>query len=93
MIELSYNERSKQNTIKYIEENLDTIRFRVRRGEKDALIKESRVAGYSAYSRYIIDAVNEKAGCELLTMPRERDAKKKPLSKVDTQRGGEGNEE
>lgn len=72
---MAYNERSKQATIKYIEENLDTIRFRVQRGEKDALIAESKKQGYSAYSRYLIDAVNEKAGRTILTMPRERTAK------------------
>ncbi len=86
---MSYNERSKQNTIKYIEENLDTIRFRVRRGEKDALIKQSQAEGYSAYSRYIIDAVNEKAGYKILTMPRERDAKKDFLPQPNDQKGCE----
>lgn len=69
---MAYNERSKQTTIKYIDENLDTIRFRVRKGEKAALENEAKAAGYSAYSRYIIDAINEKAGRALLTMPRER---------------------
>ena len=69
---MAYNERQKENTIRYIDENLDTIRFRVRRGEKAALEEEAGRAGYSAYSRYIIDAINEKAGRALLTMPRER---------------------
>jgi len=75
---MAYNEKQKQTTIKYQEENLDTIRFRVRRGEKAALEAEVARAGYSAYSRYIIDAINEKAGREVLTMPVERGTKRKP---------------
>ncbi len=73
---MAYNARSKENTIRYIDENLDTIRFRVRRGEKAQLEDEAKRAGYSAYSRYIIDAINEKAGRPILTMPRERGEKK-----------------
>lgn len=73
---MAYNEKQKATTMRYIDENLDTIRFRVRRGEKAALEDEARGAGYSAYSRYIIDAINQKAGRMLLTMPRERGEKK-----------------
>lgn len=69
---MTYNAKRKETTIRYIEENLETIRFRVRKGEKDQLEDEARRAGYSAYSRYIIDAINEKAGRPILTMPRER---------------------
>lgn len=74
---MAYNERQKQTTIKYIEENLEEVRFRVRRGEKADLEAAAAAAGYSAYSRFIIDAINEKAGREVLTMPRERREKKK----------------
>lgn len=77
---MSYTERQKEYTIKYLEEKLDMIRFRVPRGGKDALIEEATRQGYSAYSRYIIDAVNEKAGREVWPMPRER-AKKVDTSK------------
>ncbi len=73
---MAYTEKSKMTTIRYIDENLDTIRFRVKRGEKEALEQEVKASGYSAYSRYIIDAINEKAGKALLTMPRERGEKK-----------------
>lgn len=76
---MAYNAKQKETTIRYIDENLDTIRFRVRRGEKALLEDEARASGYSAYSRYIIDAINEKAGRALLTMPRER-GEKKPIS-------------
>ena len=76
---MAYNEKQKLTTMRYIDENLDTIRFRVRRGEKAALEDEARRAGYSAYSRFIIDAINEKAGRPILTMPRER-GEKKPIS-------------
>ena len=76
---MAYNAKQKETTIKYIEENLDTIRFRVKRGEKPLLENEAKRAGYSAYSRYIIDAINEKAGYALLTMPRERGEKIKNI--------------
>lgn len=76
---MAYNAKQKETTMRYIDENLDTIRFRVRRGEKALLEEEVKRAGYSAYSRYIIDAINEKAGRELLTMPRER-GEKKPIA-------------
>ena len=72
---MAYTERAKQTTIKYIEEKLDTIRFRVKRGEEAKLEETASAAGYSAYSRFIIDAINEKAGNEILTMPRERGEK------------------
>lgn len=76
---MAYNEKQKLNTIKYQDENLDVIRFRVRRGEKAALEAEATAAGYSAYSRYIIDAINAKAGRQLLTMPAERGTKRKTM--------------
>ena len=72
-----YNEKQKLNTIKYQDENLEVIRFRVRKGEKAELEAEAAEAGYSAYSRYIIDAINAKAGRDLLTMPNERGSKRK----------------
>ena len=76
---MAYNEKQKLNTIKYQDENLDVIRFRVRRGEKAALEEAAAAAGYSAYSRFIIDAINEKAGRNVLTMPTERGTKRKTV--------------
>ena len=76
---MAYNEKQKLNTIKYQDENLDVIRFRVRRGEKAALEEVAAAAGYSAYSRFIIDAINEKAGRNVLTMPTERGTKRKTV--------------
>lgn len=75
---MAYNAKAKETTIRYIDENLDTIRFRVRRGEKALLESAAKEAGYSAYSRFIIDAINEKLGRPLLTMPRARGEKKNP---------------
>lgn len=74
---MAYNARKKETTMKYIAENLEEVRFRVKRGERAALVEESTSAGYSAYSRYIIDAINEKAGRIVLTMPSERGTKRK----------------
>jgi len=73
-----YNEKQKNYLLKYQEENLDVIKFQVKRGEKAALVEAAAAAGYSAYSRFIIAAINEKAGRELLTMPSERGTKRKP---------------
>lgn len=80
---MAYNEKMKQTTIKYIEEKLDTIIFRVRKGEKAQLEEEAARSGYKAYSRYIIDAINAKAGRDLLTMPTERGTKRKKADSND----------
>lgn len=73
---MAYNEKTKQTTIAFIDRNLDAVRFWVQKGELNALKALAHDSGYSAYSRYIIDAVNEKAGYNVLTMPRERKSKK-----------------
>lgn len=73
---MAYSEKQKQNTMAYQADNLEVVRFWVKRGEKGELEAEARRAGYSAVSRYIIAAINEKAGRDLLTMPRERGEKK-----------------
>ncbi len=78
---MAYSERQKQTTMKYIQDNLEEIRFRVRKGERDALVEAATKAGYSAYSRFVIDAVNEKAGSSILTMPSERGSKRKAEDK------------
>ena len=71
-----YTQAQNKATQKYIAANLEEVRLRVPKGGKEALIEEATDKGYTAYSRYIIDAVNEKAGRELWPMPRERNAKK-----------------
>ena len=64
-----YNESRNKSTQKYIAANCEEIRVRVRKGEKQKLIDAAERAGYPAYTRYVIDAINEKAGCDLLRVP------------------------
>lgn len=75
---MAYSQHQKDYTMQYQAEKLDLIRFRVPRGEKAALEAAAAAAGYSAVSRFIIAAINEKAGQQVLTMPRERKAAADP---------------
>ena len=60
-----YNESSKRAAMKYAQEKLDMVRFRVRKEEKQDLQAEATASGVSL-RRYIIEAINAKAGRELI---------------------------
>ena len=64
-----YNESRNKSTQKYLSANCEEIRVRVRKGEKQKLVDAAKAAGYPGYTRYVIDAINEKAGFELLRVP------------------------
>ena len=53
-----YNEASKKATIKYIKENLEEVRFRVKKGEKDRYKKLAESAGMSL-AEFLNTAVEE----------------------------------
>ena len=55
-----YNETSKKATMKYIKENLEEIRFRVRKGEKDKY-KQLAEADGKSLAELIRVAVKEYA--------------------------------
>lgn len=63
---MAYTEASKRATQKYIRANLDEIRFRVKKGEKEKLKAEASKQGQSM-AQYIIQAINDRAKVKLLT--------------------------
>ena len=63
---MPYTDAQNRATQKYIKENLEEVRFRVRKGEKAVLQGAAREAGQSM-AQYVIQAINERAGCQLLT--------------------------
>ena len=54
-----YNEKSKEYTMQYMKENLEEIRFRVKKGEKDKYKKAADNAGMSM-AKFFLTAANEK---------------------------------
>lgn len=63
---MTYNEAAKRATMKYISQNLEEVRFRVRKGERAALNAEAKAQGMST-TQYLIKAVNTFAGKQLLS--------------------------
>lgn len=55
-----YNEASKKATMKYIAENLEEVRFRVKKGEKDRYKQLAAAAGLSL-AEFLKQAVEEYA--------------------------------
>lgn len=54
-----YTEKSKEYTMKYMKENLEEIRFRVKKGEKDRYKEAAGKAGMSM-AKFFAIAANEK---------------------------------
>ena len=54
-----YNEKSKEYTMQYMKDNLEEIRFRVKRGEKDKYKEAAEKAGLSM-AKFFTVAANEK---------------------------------
>ena len=63
---MAYTEAQNRATQKYIKENLEEVRFRVKKGERAILQNAAKEAGQSM-AQYVIQAVNERAGFQLLT--------------------------
>lgn len=63
---MAYTEAQNKATQKYIKENLEEVRFRVKKGERALLKAEAEQQGQSM-AQYIIQSVNERAGKQLLT--------------------------
>lgn len=61
-----YTPEQGKATQKYLGENMEQVRIWVRKGERDALKAEAEKQGQSM-TQYIIQAVNEHAGKNLLT--------------------------
>lgn len=67
-----YNQTRNRAAQKYIKHNLEEVRFRVRKGERDRIKAEASACGQSL-AQYLIQAVNERAGKRILT-PSNSDA-------------------
>lgn len=66
---MPYTKAQNRASQKYQQENMQQIGIRVLKGDKERL-EEARIeAGYSSTRRFIIDAINEKAGRVVLTPP------------------------
>lgn len=63
---MAYSQAQNKATQKYIKENLEEVRFRVKKGERTA-IKQEADANRQSMAQYIIQAVNERAGRQILT--------------------------
>ena len=63
---MAYNEARKRATMKYQKEYTEQILFRVKKGEKKMLQNEASTQGMSM-AQYLIQAVNNQAGRQLLT--------------------------
>lgn len=63
---MAYSQAQNKATQKYIKENLEEVRFRVKKGER-AAIKQEADTNRQSMAQYIIQAVNERAGRQILT--------------------------
>ena len=71
---MAYSQAQNKATQKYIKENLEEVRFRVKKGERAAIKQEADANGQSM-AQYIIQAVNERARRQILT-PTDSDNEK-----------------
>ena len=63
---MAYSEAQKRAAMKYMSTNLEEVRFRVKKGERAMLQEEAKAHGQSM-SQYLIQAVNDRAGRQILT--------------------------
>ena len=63
---MAYTDAQKRATQKYIKENLEEVRFRVKKGEK-ALLQDAAKESGQSMAQYVIQAINDRAGYQLLT--------------------------
>lgn len=63
---MAYTDAQRKATQKYIKKNLEEVRFRVKKGER-ASLKEEAERNDQSMAQYIIHAINEKAGRQVLT--------------------------
>ena len=63
---MAYTQAQNKATQKYIKENLEEVRFRVKKGERAAVKAEADSSGLSM-AQYIIKAINTYADRQVLT--------------------------
>lgn len=67
---MAYTESQNRATQKYIRANLEEIRFRVRKGEREKLHAVAKEHNQST-AQFVIQAVNEYAGEQVLTPSKD----------------------
>lgn len=61
-----YTEKSKEYTMQYMKENLEEIRFRVKKGDKDKYREAAEKSGLSM-AKFFLSAADEKIERDNLT--------------------------
>lgn len=67
---MAYSAAQGRAVQKYIKENLEEVRFRVKKGEK-ARIQEAAAQAGQSMAQYIIQAINEREDRQIIT-PAEK---------------------
>lgn len=67
---MAYSAAQGRAVQKYIKENLEEVRFRVKKGEK-ARIQDAAAQAGQSMAQYIIQAINEREGRQIIT-PAEK---------------------
>ena len=62
---------------KYINKHLEEVRFRVKKGEKDIIKAAAEKAGQSL-AQYIIQAINDREGYQMVTPSLAEQARENP---------------
>lgn len=68
---MAYTEARNRASQKYQRENMEQVALRIAKGEKEQLEEARKAAGYSSTRHFIIDAINEKAGAEIIKPPHK----------------------
>lgn len=63
---MAYTQAQNRATQKYIKENLEEVRFRVKKGER-ALVKQLADEAGQSLTQYLIQAINQRAGRQVVT--------------------------
>ena len=63
---MAYTQAQNRATQKFIKENLEEIRFRIKKGER-ALVKQIANEAGQSLTQYIVQAINERAGRQIIT--------------------------
>lgn len=66
-----YSPKQNEWTKAYLKEHMEEVRFWVAKGDKEQLKEQAKLEGKSL-AAYITEAVNEKAGRQILTPAGER---------------------
>lgn len=57
---MAYSEAGKKATIKYMKNNLDDIKIRVPKGQREELKAAAKAIGYDSFNQFVVDAIHEK---------------------------------